>query len=127
MVPRSLRVWFVIHFVVDVVFAVPLFFAPVSTLRLFGWVTIDPAAARLVAAALFGIGVQSLLGRNEGLATFRAMLSLKAIWSGTATLGLLWTQLEGGPPLGWLVLATFASFHALWLRYRWALRQPRPA
>jgi len=64
MVPKSLRVWFVIHFVADLLFALPLFFAPVFTLKLFGWETVDPATSRLVAAALFGIGIESLLGRN---------------------------------------------------------------
>jgi hypothetical protein len=127
MVPRSLRTWFVIHFVADILFAVPLFLAPVATLRLLGWSAVDPAATRLVAAALFGIGIQSLLGRNEGAETFRAMLSLKVIWSASATLGLLWTQLEGGPRLGWLLLAIFAGFHVVWVRYRLALRQPARA
>ena len=123
MVPGALRTWFVIHFVADVAFAVPLFFAPDATLRLFGWSVVDPGATRLVAAALFGIGIQSLLGRNEGVETFRAMLTLKVIWAATATLGLLWTQLEGGPPLGWVLFAIFAGFHVVWMRYRLALRR----
>lgn len=127
MVPRSLRTWFVIPFAADILFAVPLFIAPVATLKLLGWAAVDPAATRLVAAALFGIGIQSLLGRNEGTETFRAMLSLKVIWSATATLGLLWSQVEGGPPLGWALLAVFAGFHAVWMRYRLALRQPARA
>jgi hypothetical protein len=56
-VPPSARTWFVIHFVADVLFAVPLFFFPETTLSLLGWTDVDPAATRLVAAALFGIGI----------------------------------------------------------------------
>jgi hypothetical protein len=122
MVPRSLRVWFVIHFVADVIFAVPLFVAPHATLALFGWRTVDPAASRLVAAALFGIGIQSLLARNEGPQAFRALLGLKVIWSGTATLGLAWTQFQGGPLGGWIFVGIFACFHLVWTHYRLSSR-----
>jgi hypothetical protein len=118
MVPRGLRRWFVFHFWPDIVFAVPLFLAPRATLTLFGWREVDPAATRIAAAALFGIGIQSLLGRNDSVDTFRALLTLKVIWSGTATLGLLWTQLQGGPPAGWLFVGIFAVFNAVWTRYR---------
>src|SRR5216683_1878366 len=79
MVPRSLRSWFVVHFWADILFAVPLFFAPRLFLGLLGWPAVDPIATRLVAAALFGIGIQSLLGRAEDAATFRALLNLKII------------------------------------------------
>ncbi len=79
MVPSSLRTWFVIHFLADVIFALPLFLAPRWTLSLLGWPAVDPLATRLVAAALFGIGIQSLLGRGEGAAAFRALLNLKII------------------------------------------------
>jgi hypothetical protein len=127
MVPRSLRTWFVVHFAADMVFALPLFIAPEATLRWLGWSAVDPAATRLVAAALFGIGIQSLLGRNESADTFRAMLTLKVIWSATATLGLLWTQLEGGPPVGWCLVAIFAGFHIVWMRYRLRLRRSGPS
>ncbi len=120
--PKSLRSWFVFHFVADVVFAVPLFLAPRAFLGLLGWPCVDPVTSRLVAAALFGIGIQSLLGRNGGLEEFRGMLSLKVIWSGFATLGLLWSVLEGGPTSGWLFVAIFAGFNGVWSFYRWKLR-----
>jgi hypothetical protein len=122
MLPASLRTWFVIHFVADMLFALPLFIAPSWSLSLFGWSAIDPLSTRLVAAALFGIGIQSWLGRNESLETFRAMLNLKLIWSGTATLGLIWSMLEGGPRFGWAFVLIFAAFHLVWWRYRLLLR-----
>src|SRR3989442_4945197 len=95
MVPSSLRTWFVIHFLADVLFALPLFLAPRWTLSLLGWPAVDPLATRLVAAALFGIGIQSLLGRGEGAAAFRALLNLKIIWSAAATVGLVWSEAGG--------------------------------
>ena len=80
MVPEKLRFWFVIHFVIDILFAIPLFIAPEWMLTIFGWHTVDPLTSRLVAAALFGIGIESYLGRNAGIEYFRGMLNLKLIW-----------------------------------------------
>ncbi|MBA3397860.1 MAG: hypothetical protein H0T89_34870 [Deltaproteobacteria bacterium] len=122
MVPQSLRRWFVVHFIADMLAAIPLFVAPVQVLGWLGWTAVDPISTRLVAAALFGIGIESYLGRNASADAFRAMLNLKVIWSATAAIGVLWSQLEGGPMAGWGVFGIFAVFHVAWLRYRLGLR-----
>ena len=122
-VPAALRMWFVIHFVIDVVVGLPLFFAPREVLGMFGWIAIDPFAARLAAAALMGIGIESFLGRNAAREAFKGMLQLKLIWSAFAAVGLAWSTLEGNlkyPLIGWLLTGTFAAFHALW--WYWLLR-----
>ena len=121
-VPASLRTWFVVHFVLDILFALPLLVAPELFLTFFGWKAVDPVSARLVAAALFGIGIQSLLGRNESKETFRAMLNLKVIWSSTATLGIVLSIAQGGPVLAWLFAIIFGGFCAVWSYYRFTLK-----
>jgi hypothetical protein len=118
MVPSALRTWFVVHFVADWVVAVPLFLAPVPLLRLLGWTEVDPMASRIVAAALFGIGTQSWLARNASAAAFREMLGLKVIWSSIATVGIVWSTLDGGPAMGWVFAAVFAAFCGVWSYYR---------
>ena len=122
-VPKALRTWFVIHFVADVVFALPLFVAPRAFLVLLGWNEVDPLATRMVAAALFGIGIQSLLGRNEGAETFRGMLNLKIIWASTATLGILASIAQGAPTMAWAFAGIFAGFGGIWAYWRWHLAQ----
>ncbi|MEK6822749.1 MAG: hypothetical protein AABY13_02880 [Nanoarchaeota archaeon] len=122
-VPKSLRAWFVFHFFADVAFALPLFFAPRWTLALLGVVTVDPLFTRIVAAALFGIGITSLLSAKESVETYRAMLTLKVIWSFAATLGILWSILEGYASAAWLAFCIFLVFHIVWLYYWWKLRQ----
>jgi hypothetical protein len=120
-VPNSLRTWFVIHFILDVAAAVPLFLFPQAMLNLFNWPAVDPLATRLVAAALFGIGIESLLGRNASAESFRNFLNLKIIWSGTATIGILITIILNGYaalPIAWLLLLVFFSFNLLWVYYR---------
>ncbi|HVY25759.1 MAG TPA: hypothetical protein VHB79_04380 [Polyangiaceae bacterium] len=121
-VPPSLRRWFVFHFWADLAFALPLFFIPERFLGLLGWPCVDAAAARIAAAALFGIGIQSLLGRNAAVAEFRAMLNLKVIWSAASTVGLLWTALQGSAPWLWAFVAIFAGFNIVWTTYLVRLR-----
>lgn len=123
-VPRSLRFWFIVHFVADMLSALPLFIAPREVLGWLGWNAVDPIATRLVAAALFGIGIESYLARDAGPEVFRGMLNLKIVWSATAAIGVLWSQIEGGPPAGWVVFTIFAAFNVLWVRYRVVMSVP---
>ena len=123
-VPPALRTWFVVHFWADILFALPLFLAPVEVLEILGWKQIDPYTARLTAAALFGIGIESLLGRNGDVEAFRAMLNLKVIWSATAVIGIGWSLVQGPhdrPLFAWAVLGIFIAFHALWQYWRYQL------
>jgi len=119
MVPKSLRAWFVIHFVADYLFAIPLLIAPTWMLTLFGWQSIDPFTARLVGAALIGIGGASLTERNASAESFRSMLNLKLLWASSAIIGMTVTMLGGGYPLiGWGIVAIFVAFLFVWLYYR---------
>lgn len=123
MVPQSLRLWFVIHFVFDFILGVPLLIAPIWFLTLFGFENPDPFTARLVGAALLGIGGESLLGWNGPIEAFRAMLNLKIIWSLAAIFGIILTLIfNGGPLMTYMVLLLFAVFSGLWMYYRFLLR-----
>lgn len=124
MVSKNLRTWFVIHFIADFLFAIPLLIAPIWMLTLFGWPSIDPFTARLVGAALIGIGGASLLERNASAETFRAMLNLKLLWASAAIIGMTATMLSGGYPLiGWGIDLIFVAFFFIWLYYRNQLKE----
>lgn len=117
---KQLRRWFTIHFVIDVVFAAALFIAPIRFLTAAGWESVDPVAARLVAAALFGIGIESLLGRNSTMDSFKTMLTLKVIWSSAAVIGIALSLIEGAqgrPLLAYGILAVFIVFNIIWTRF----------
>ena len=118
LVPNSLRLWFLIHCLIDILFAIPLLIAPVFALQLFGWETIDPATTRLVGAALMAIGVESWLVQSKGIEAFREMLNLKLIWSSCATVGIVLSIRDGAPPMAWLFLTIFAAFFVVWFSYR---------
>lgn len=117
-VPNGLRTWFVIHFVADVLFGIPLLFFPRWLLPLLGWNTYDPITTRLVGAALMGIGIESLLGRNADADTFRAMLNLKVIWASSALIAIGFGIAEGAASSAWLFLAIFFVFWCVWVYYR---------
>lgn len=120
-IPKALRAWFVVHFIADTIFAVPLFIAPVLLLNLLNWQNIDPLMARMVAAALFGIGIESLLCIKLGKDAFIAMLNLKIIWSFAAITGFiigLGTGLFGYPAVGISLLLIFTAFNILWIYWR---------
>jgi hypothetical protein len=124
-VPAGLRTWFVIHFAADMLFGIPLLLFPHLILPLFGWGTYDPLTSRLVGAALMGIGLESLLGRNASAETFRALLNLKLIWASSAVLAISLGLLDGAPAAGWLFLLTFAIFLTVWVYYRLRLGSAR--
>ena len=126
-VSNILRTWFAIHFIADLVFAIPLMIAPVTTLTMVGWSpdAVDPLSTRLVGSALMGIGIESLLGRNANDHVYLAMLNLKSIWSLSATVGILLSLLEWGdqaPWGGWMFFGIFLSFSTVWNLYRIKLK-----
>jgi hypothetical protein len=127
-VPGTLRALFVVHFIADVSVALPLLVAPEFSLALLGWTVVDPFAARLVAAALFGIGIESLLSRNAPPASFRSMLSLKIIWSSAAIAGMLLTVIQyprfrNAASIALILI--FVVFNIIWVY--WKVRLSREA
>jgi hypothetical protein len=115
-----------VHFVADILFAIPLLIAPELLLRPLGWTAVDPVTSRVVGAALVGIGGESLLGRNADLASFRTMLRLKVLWSGTVILGLILSLAQGAPWGTWAFLAIFVGFSGLWMYWARRLRNMEP-
>ncbi len=115
MVPSTLRTWFTLHFIIDFIVAIPLFIAPLWFMGLFGFTTVDPLTARLVAGALFGIGGVSMLVRNKSQEVYEALLVLKIIWSLSAIVGIALSILEGAPKSAFIFLVIFAGFSFVWM------------
>lgn len=117
-VPKSLEAWFKIHFVVDIIFAVPLIFVPVWLLGLLGLSANEAVMARLVGAALVGIGGTSLLSTKMTKDSFNTMLTLKLLWSSSAVFGFLISLFFGAPKSVWLFVLIFTVFFFIWLYYK---------
>ena len=123
LVPWSLRTWFRVHGVLDLVAALPLLLFPQRILGLLGWTAVDPVATRLCGAALLGIGGASILVERHGLAGYRALLGLKVVWSVAAIFALLAGIADGAPPAAWAFLSIFIAFSGIWMSYVIRLRQ----
>lgn len=121
-IPSTLRTWFVIHFIVDMLIGIPLLLFPEVVMPFIGWSPVDPIASRVVGAALMGIGIESWLGRNASLEVYKAMLNLKVIWSTSAMIGIALGLWQGGAIAGWLFLFTFFVFWLVWVYYWKQLR-----
>ena len=117
-VPRGLKFWFIFHFVVDILFAIPLILFPDLVMSLFDIASYDLLTPRLVGAALVGIGGVSFVIRNEGRIVYNALLSLKILWSFAAMLGIAIYLLEGGSRMSWILFAVFLIFAGVWNYYK---------
>lgn len=124
-VPQLLRFWFVVHFAVDIFFAIPLFIFPTKFLSLFGLEACESVTSHLLGAALLAIGSVSLLVHQKGRETFLAMLHLKLIWSATAAVVVLIALIQGAGYLGWIVFAIFIFFTVLWAKYKIQLSEKK--
>jgi hypothetical protein len=122
MLPKGLKTWFIIHFIVDMIFAIPLMIFPHWFLTLLNVQISDPLLPRLVGAALIGIGGTSFILRNRGIESYQALLSIKIVWSLAAIIGIFLSMLQGSQPVGWIILVIFGLFFTVWVRYRILLK-----
>lgn len=125
-VPDALKKWFILHFAADTLFAIPMFLIPIPFLTLLGWKIVDPIATRMVAAALLGIGIESLLSRNATRDSFKTMLSLKIIWSTAAIIALATGLISGLFTIVFVavsLLMVFVLFNVLWTYWFIRLRK----
>ncbi|MDP2788439.1 MAG: hypothetical protein Q8O46_00090 [bacterium] len=116
-IPNSLRIWFIIHFVLDIVFAIPLLFFTEQFLQYLHFSTDNLIFARLVGAALIGIGGVSFVMHKEEAEVYRVMLILKLLWSGSAIFTIGISLIQGAPQVTWIFLVTFAVFFIVWSYY----------
>lgn len=117
-VPKSLQIWFLIHFAIDIIFAIPLLFFPAIILDLVGISITESITPRLVGAALMGIGGASFFSRNNKLESYKALLTLKIIWSISAIIGLTLSIFFGAPKITYAIILVFAIFALVWIYYK---------
>jgi hypothetical protein len=121
-IPNSLKMWFIIHFIIDTIFAIPLIFFPSWIIGLFGLPSSEAVMARLVGAALIGIGGASFFSYKGTKENYDILLTLKLLWSSTAILGLLLSVISGAPNTIWLIIVMFTIFFFIWLYYKYRIK-----
>lgn len=113
-IPTGLRHWFVAHFIIDILFAAPLILFPSWLLQVLGFETTNLLLARLVGAALVGIGGVSFIMHKKDISEYRAMLQLKLLWSGTAIIAIILSLNDTGTSTKWVLLTIFIVFFLVW-------------
>ena len=115
--------WFIAHGIIDILFAIPMLIIPEAFLEALGWQVIDPMVARVVAAALIGIGGESLIAMRAEFCSIKSMLELKILWSVAAIIGLVISAVMADVvPWGvWPIGGIFVIFSAVWIIWRFRI------
>jgi hypothetical protein len=112
-----------IHFLVDMIFGVPLLLLPEVILPFFNLPVDETFTARLVGAALIAIGGMSAGMNRGGVKEYRLMLRLKLIWSFCAIVGSALAYKSGTPvEASGTVFVIFLIFFFIWFRYSRKIR-----
>ncbi len=116
-IPTGLQRWFVAHFIIDILFAVPLILFPAQLLQVLGFETTNLILARLIGAALMSIGGVSLAMHKKDISAYLPMLQLKLIWSSSAIVAIILSLNDTGTTTKWFLLAIFIVFFLVWGYY----------
>ena len=116
-VPKSLRNWFVFHFIIDYLFGIPLLLFPSWTFLLFN---LNPElfSGRLLGAGLIGTGGVSLIAYHKSKEIYQTLLNFKLIWSLAAIIGISISIFQEPIKSKYFLLGIFIFFFLLWLYYK---------
>ena len=112
-IPYGLKITFLVHFVVAVVFGAGFLLIPEMLTEMLGARTIEPSTFRLVGAALLAFGVSSWLAYRQPVwEKVKIVVQLEIVWTILGVLAMLWgLMFEGLPAADWmnvLILGAFA-------------------
>ena len=109
----GLRVTFLIHFIVALIFGLIYLLIPKVWGNLINWPVKEPEAYRLIGAAILGFGTSSWFAYKEtAWERVKIVVQMEIVWTILATLVLLWGLIFAGlPGFGWvnaIIMACFA-------------------
>jgi hypothetical protein len=112
-VPYGLKITFLVHFVVAVVFGVGFLLMPAMLTEMVGARTMEPSTFRLLGAALLAFGASSWFAYREKLwERVKIVVQMEIVWTILGVLATLYGLIFEGLPAGdWvnvLILGAFA-------------------
>lgn len=122
-IPHTLKIWFIIHFIIDILFAIPLLLFPFWVSHILNIPEADSLAIRLVGAALVAIGISSLLYKDAHIYTYNALLSLKILWSVSALLAIALSFKESVSLAKIIFFLVFLVFCLIWVYFKLRLKK----
>lgn len=105
----------IVHFVAAWVFAIPLLFFAGKVADWVNWAWLDPTMTKLMGAALFALGVGSLLAARDPL-RHRVIVQTEIVFTFVGALTMLYRKVWGAgytPNFAWVVFGVLAAFFVL--------------
>jgi thiamine transporter ThiT len=111
-VSQGLRITFLVHFVVGLIFGLVFLFIPKTYGDLVNWPVQDLMIYRVLGAAMLGFAASSILAyRETNWEKVIIVVRMEIVWTALGTLALLWTLIAGDAPgIAWLNAAILAAF-----------------
>ncbi len=111
---RGLKITFLVHFIVGLVFGLLYLLIPEVWGNLIGWPTQEPAVYRLIGAAVLGFAAGSWLAYREAAwEKVKIVVQAEIVWTILGTLVMLWGLIFAGlPAIGWLNAVILGGFAA---------------
>ena len=116
---QGLKITFIVHALVALVFGIVLFFVPNVFNTTFDWSPFDPTIARLYGAVLLAISLSSWLGyRATRWEEVRIVVSMEIALAVLGALaGLYEVLLADGPTFTWVPIVVFVVFGVAWIYF----------
>jgi hypothetical protein len=114
-----LKITFLVHAVVALVFGIVLYLRPGSWATLVNWTPYDPSLTRVYGAALLALAASSWLGyRAARWDEVRILVLMEIALTVLSTVGGLWGLLfRGAPVFGWVSVLIWVVFALAWIYF----------
>ena len=108
----GLKITFLVHFIVGVVFGLIFLLIPVVWGNLIGWTINEPWIYRLLGAALLGFVTSSWFGyRETAWEKVKIVIRMEIVWTILGTIVMILGIISAGlPKIGWINAGILAAF-----------------
>ena len=116
---RGLKITFLIHAIVSLVFGAVLYLQPALWATMVKWAPFDGAMTRSLGAALLALAVSSWFGyRAARWDEVRILVLMEIALTVLSTVGGLWGLLfRGAPAFGWVSVVIWVVFAVAWIYF----------
>jgi hypothetical protein len=116
---RGLKITFLIHAIVALVFGFVMYLQPAPSARLVQWTGADDNMTRIYGAALLALAVSSWLGyRATRWEEVRILVLMEIALTALSAVGWLWGLLfRGTPAFAWVAVIIWVAFAVAWTNF----------
>ena len=116
---RGLKITFLIHAIVALVFGLVLYLQPGLWAKIVNWAPYDAIVTRVYGAALLALAVSSWFGyRAARWDEVRILVLMEIALTVLSTIGGLWGLLfRGAPAFGWVSVLIWVAFAVAWIYF----------